>query len=168
MSEAVIFLIYATFIGVGATAIMDIWAMIQRRLLGVPSLDYAMVGRWLGHIQHGRFAHAPISAAPPIPNEALIGWTAHYAIGVVFAAVLLAICGMGWAQDPSLVPALVIGLATVAAPFFILQPALGAGIAAARMPNPNIARIKSVTTHLVFGLGLYITAEIAALLIAAE
>ncbi len=168
MSEAVIFVIYAAFIGFGATAFMDIWAILQKRLFGVPSLDYAMVGRWLGHIPCGRFAHAPISTAQPVPNEALIGWAAHYAIGVLFAGVLLAICGLGWAQDPSLVPALVIGLATIIAPFFILQPALGAGIAAARTPNPNIARLKSAITHLVFGLGLYLTAEIAALLIAAE
>ncbi|MEZ0237260.1 MAG: DUF2938 family protein [Methylophilaceae bacterium] len=33
---------------------------------------------------------------------------------------------------------------------------MGAGIAASRTPRPNAARIQSLITHGVFGLGLYI------------
>jgi Protein of unknown function (DUF2938) len=53
-----------------------------------------------------------------------------------------------------------VGLATVAAPFLILQPAFGAGIAASLTPRPNIARVRSLLTHLSFGLGLYLAAEV--------
>jgi hypothetical protein len=53
----------------------------------------------------------------------------------------------------------------VAAPFLLLQPALGAGIAASRTPRPNVARRRSLVTHLVFGLGLYLAAEGWALLV---
>jgi hypothetical protein len=52
--------------------------------------------------------------------------------------------------------ALIIGLGSVAAPFFIMQPAMGAGIAASRTPKPWAARMRSVATHFVFGIGLYI------------
>jgi hypothetical protein len=36
-----------------------------------------------------------------------------------------------------------------------MQPGMGAGIAASRTPRPNSARLHSVVTHAVFGLGLY-------------
>jgi len=40
-------------------------------------------------------------------------------------------------------------------PFFIMQPLLGLGIAASRTPKPTQARLKSLGTHAVFGVGLY-------------
>ena len=47
----------------------------------------------------------------------------HYVIGVLFAAVLLALVGQEWVQGPTFAPALLAGLVSVAAPFCILQPA---------------------------------------------
>ena len=44
---------------------------------------------------------------------------------------------------------------TVVFPFFLMQPSLGLGIAASRTPNPTQARVKSLATHTVFGLGMY-------------
>jgi len=55
-------------------------------------------------------------------------------------------------------PALAVGIGTVAAPFFLMQPGMGAGIAASRTPRPNAARLQSLLTHAVFGLGLYVSA----------
>lgn len=62
-------------------------------------------------------------------------------------------------------PALAVGLLTVAAPLFVLQPALGAGIASSKAPNPNAARLRSVLTHAVYGLGLYVSAMLWAALL---
>jgi hypothetical protein len=53
---------------------------------------------------------------------------------------------------------LLVGLATLAAPFLILQPGMGAGLAARRTPSPNRARIRSLAAHLSFGIGLYVAA----------
>ena len=39
-------------IGVGATATMDLWLLLLQRL-GVPSLNFAMIGRWVGHWRRG-------------------------------------------------------------------------------------------------------------------
>lgn len=148
----------AVLVGIGATAVMDLWALALKRFLGLPSLDYAMVGRWIGHFPHGRFVHQRIAAATSVRGERLIGWTAHYAIGIVFAGLLLLIWGSEWAIRPTLVPALIVGLVTVVAPYFLMQPAMGAGIAASKTPNPNSARLRSLLTHAVFGLGLYLSA----------
>ena len=145
----------AVIIGIGATLVMDAWGLVRKQLLGIPPADYALVGRWLGHMAHGRFRHERIAAASPIPGEALLGWSAHYLIGVVFALLLVAICGAEWVRQPTLLLALVWGLVTVAAPFLLMQPGMGAGIAASRTPRPNGARMQSLVTHGVFGLGLY-------------
>jgi hypothetical protein len=165
VNEELELLLRAAFIGVGATIAMDLWALLLRHLFALSSLNYAMVGRWIGHLTHGRFAHASIAQATPVPAERAIGWTAHYAIGVLFATLLLAIYGLDWARRPTLAPALIIGLSTLVAPFLVMQPGMGLGIAASKTPQPNVARLRSVATHLIFGLGLYASALLLAALI---
>ena len=154
------YLVCALLIGAGATVVTDIWAIARRRLFGIPLPDYGLVGRWLAYLAHGRFRHDRIAATPPVPRERLIGWSAHYLIGVAFAAMLLAIWGLDWARHPTLGPALIVGIGTVAAPFLIMQPGMGAGIAASRTPHPAAARVQSLVTHAIFGLGLYATGQI--------
>lgn len=115
----------ATGLGLGATFFMDLVALLRRRLFNVPSLDYRFVGRWLGHMPSGRFRHDSISRAQPVRHERLTGWLFHYLTGVAFAAVLLAGAGERWLYQPTLVPALLVGVLSVAAPWLIMQPALG-------------------------------------------
>ncbi|PTE02075.1 DUF2938 domain-containing protein [Pandoraea apista] len=141
--------------GACATAAMDLWAILLRRAFGLTSLDYALVGRWLGHMPAGRFAHASIGRASPVSGEKALGWFAHYAIGVGFAACFVGLAGPAWWQAPTFAPALAFGIGTIVVPFFIMQPAFGAGIAASKTPNPTQARLRSLMTHSVFGLGLY-------------
>lgn len=154
-------------IGAGATAVMDLWAAVLRRF-GVPSLNFAFLGRWVGHLPRGRWLHESIAEAEPIRGELLIGWAAHYSIGVTFAALLLGVFGVQWARAPTLPPALLIGVATVVAPLFVLQPALGAGIASWKTPAPVFNTLKSLLTHTVFGLGLFLAARATASLIPAS
>jgi hypothetical protein len=149
-------------IGVAAAALMDAWSLVLRRGFGVPTLDYAMLGRWLGHIPRGRFAHPRIAAAAPVPGERPLGWLAHYAIGIAFALVLLAGWGLDWARTPTPWPALLVGLGTIVAPWFVMQPAMGAGFAGARTPNPTATRLRNLGTHTVYGLGLYLAALVLA------
>ncbi|WP_151636112.1 DUF2938 domain-containing protein [Noviherbaspirillum aerium] len=158
------YLTSAVIIGAGATAVMDVWAIIRQRLLGLAPPNYGLVGRWIGHMPQGRFRHASIAAAPSVPGERLIGWIAHYLIGIAFACALLGIWGLAWVRQPSIGPALIVGIATVAAPFLLMQPGMGAGIAASRTPRPGAARLQSLVTHAVFGLGLYAGGWIARLL----
>lgn len=158
------FLVRALLIGVGATAVLDLWSLLLKRLFGIPSSGWSMVGRWFGHFPRGQFVHDSIRAASPVRGEALIGWTAHYAIGIFYAVLLLAIWGLDWARQPTLLPALILALAALAAPFFIMQPGMGAGIAASRTPNPVQARLRSLLNHSVFGVGLYASAVLASVL----
>ncbi|MFI8418142.1 DUF2938 domain-containing protein [Serratia sp. NPDC078593] len=151
-------IIAVLFIGIIATGVMDLWAFFQRRIVGIHTLDYALVGRWLGLMRRGQFQHQSIISAPTIRYERLLGWLAHYAIGIIFTMILVAIVGPAWLRQPTLMPALMAGVISVAAPWLIMQPAFGLGIAAARTPSPRQARWRSVLTHTVFGCGLYAAA----------
>ena len=153
-------------VGLGATAFIDAWAWLRRRLFGTPAPNYALVGRWLGHMPRGRFRHHAIQAAEPVLGERWIGWSAHYLIGVGFAALLPLLWGAAWLQQPSFAPALAVGIGTVAAPFFVMQPGMGAGIAARRTAQPRAARMQSLITHAVFGVGLYAAGCLVRLFIA--
>ena len=62
-----------------------------------------------------------------------------------------------------MLPALAFGVATVAAPFFLMQPAMGFGIASSKATNPNAARLRSLAAHTVFGIGLYLSAQVGAI-----
>lgn len=88
---------------------------------------------------------------------------AHYilgasAIGITLALVFVALVSGDWLARPTLLPALLYGIVTVVFPFFVLQPSLGLGIAGSRTPQPTQARLKSLATHTVFGIGLYLCA----------
>lgn len=157
MSEVANHLLHTLLLGIGATIVMDVWAILRKRLLGVPALNYGLVGRWLAYLARGRFFHNPIVASPPVRGERMIGWSAHYLIGIVFAGLLLAVWGLDWVRQPTLGPALIVGVGSVAAPFLLMQPGMGAGVAASRTPRPAVARFHSLVTHAVFGLGLYVT-----------
>lgn len=148
-------LVHALPIGIGATVLMDLWTIVRARLSAGSMPDYALVGRWLAHMRRGHFRHASIKAAPRVRGERALGWIAHYLVGIAFAALLLAAFGVEWLRHPTPGPALLVGIATVAAPFLLMQPGMGAGIAARRMPRPAAARLQSLLTHAVFGMGLY-------------
>lgn len=164
MSETVEFVLRSVLIGAGATAVMDLWAVLLRHS-GVPSLNLALLGRWIGHLPRGHWTHVSIASATPIRGESWIGWSAHYSIGMTFSALLLGMYGLGWARSPSVLPALFMGMATVIAPLLVLQPGMGAGIASRRTPRPVFNSIKSLVTHTVFGFGMFLAALATASLV---
>lgn len=63
-----------------------------------------------------------------------------------------------WLARPTLVLALLFGIGTVVFPFLLMQPSFGFGVAASRTPNPTQTRLKSLVTHIVYGVGLYVSA----------
>ena len=158
MTVSVPHLVGAAAIGLGATLVMDLWNVFLKRAFKVSSLNYCLLGRWLRLIPQGTLRHTSIAAAPPQSLECATGWLAHYSIGLVFALGFVLLVSGDWLARPRLPPALLYGMATVVFPFFILQPSLGFGIASSKAPHPARARLKSLGTHTMFGLGLYVSA----------
>jgi len=148
----------AIAVGIGATLVMDLWNLFLKRAFGIPSLNYCLLGRWLLHMPGGTFRHASIAAAPRKPLECTVGLIAHYTIGIVLALGLVFVTSGVWLARPTLLTALLYGIGTVVFPFFLMQPSFGLGFAASKTPNPTQARLKSLMTHTVFGVGLYVCA----------
>ncbi|HDG1100077.1 DUF2938 domain-containing protein [Klebsiella aerogenes] len=145
--------------GLGATLVMDLWSLFQKHILKIAPLNYALVGRWALWLWRGKVRHKTICATPLLHGERFIGWLCHYLIGIAFAAVPLALSGADWFYAPTLATALLSGVVTLLAPFLILQPAFGFGVAASRTPRPWLARSLSLLAHLAYGIGLYLAAS---------
>lgn len=144
------------FIGIGATLAFDLWGLFLKQAFKIPSSNFCLVGRWLRYMPDGIFSHSNISCVPKKNAECIVGWIAHYIIGIIFALMFLAFVGNSWMQYPTPIPALLFGMITVSAPFFIMQPAFGLGIAASKTSNPAQARLRSLINHIIFGFGLYV------------
>jgi len=145
-------------IGAAATALLDLWQIALNRLFGFGLPNWALVGRWVGHLPGGTFAHDDIGQSSPVSGELAIGLVFHYAVGIAFALATLLIGGAPWAKNPTLLLPLVVGLVTVGCGWFILQPCLGAGIAASRKPDATRIRLLNIAGHIVFGFGLWLAA----------
>jgi hypothetical protein len=150
--------ISALLIGLGATLTFDLWALFLKHVFKITPSNICLVGRWVRYMPEGTFSHTNIASTPPKTGECTIGWIAHYLIGIMFAIAFVALAGVGWLQHPTLLPAMVFGIVTVLAPFFIMQPLLGLGFAASQAPNPTQARLRSLMNHAAFGVGLYVFA----------
>lgn len=144
---------------------MDLWALLLKRRFGIPSLDYALVGRWFLGMFDGRWFHATIVTAPPRRgenNRLDIALRRRHRVCLYpdrFGGHQV-VYGAGAAHRT------VERLAELAAPFLVMQPALGFGVAAAKTAYPRKARLLSLLTHTVYGLGLLIAARLLAALYA--
>jgi hypothetical protein len=138
-----------------------------KAVFGMPSRSWALVGRWVGHWPQGKFVHASIASAAPVRGELALGWAFHYFIGMLHGVLLVAILGVDWVRHPTWLPAVLIGLGLLVAPFFVMDPALGGGIAASKAANPAASRIRSVINHTIFGTGMYLAALLLARMVRA-
>lgn len=146
--------------GLVATAMMDAWAVLLRRATGVPMPNWAMVGRWVAHLPSGRVFHDDIGTATGVEGEHIIGWIFHYAVGVIYGIALAFLMGPEWLAAPTFLPAWAFSIVMLGFGWFLLQPGLGLGWAAANTPNPAKARFLGLVAHTVFGAGLWLGALI--------
>jgi hypothetical protein len=79
---------------------------------------------------------------------------------VIFAWIFLWIISPDWLQNPTWLPALLFGIATVIVPFFVMQPAFGLGVMGAKTPQPTQTRFRSLMAHTSFGIGLYVAGAV--------
>lgn len=156
MNDFTLFFMRALLMGFGATLMFDLWGLFLKHAYKITPSNICFVGRWLLYMPEGTFEHANIASSLPKRAECTVGWLAHYTIGITFAFVFVVIAGRNWVQQPTLLPALLFGIVTVLAPFFIMQPSFGLGFAAAKTPNPTQARLRSLMNHTAFGVGLYL------------
>lgn len=151
-------LVKGAVIGFGATVLMDLWAVLLWKAFRQSRPNWAPVGRWVWHLKNGTVFHDNIAAAEPYAQEQALGWIFHYAVGILYGIILALFAGAPWFAAPTFLPAWIVGIVTVGAGWFLLQPGLGIGFAASKLPNANAVRILNLVSHTVFALGLYGTA----------
>jgi hypothetical protein len=147
----------AVAIGIGATLLMDLWAILLHKAFGQPRPNWGPVGRWVWHLGDKVF-HDDIGNAAPYAYEVALGWAFHYVVGVAYGIILVVVVGTGWLAAPTFLPAFILGVVTVGAGWFLLAPGMGAGWAASKRPKPMQVRALNLVAHTVFALGLYGTA----------
>ncbi|MGX7871913.1 DUF2938 domain-containing protein [Mesorhizobium sp. ORM6] len=147
----------AVAIGIGATVLMDLWAIFLHKVFGQTRSNWGPVGRWVWHLGDKVF-HDDIGDAAPYAHEVALGWAFHYFVGIVYGVMLVVLAGTGWLAAPTFLPAFILGIVTVGAGWFLLAPGMGAGWAASKRPNPMHIRALNLVSHTVFALGLWGTA----------
>ncbi len=142
--------------GVIAMATLDVWQQIYRVAFGAPITDWAMIGRWVGHIPQGQLVQQDIAKAPPVANERAIGRIVHYVVGIGYAVVYFLLMRFVFGSPPSFLSALIFGAVSVCVTWFFMEPILGAGVTGSKMPDRASAMVHDFTSHLSLGLGLYL------------
>jgi hypothetical protein len=140
--------------GFGATLTIDLWAQLLHRCAGIGPTDWGLVGRWVAGLGRGRLRLTAVDIESPRQGERLLGWLTHYAVGIVYALMFLAMAQF-LELEVSLPSALLFGAVTVLAPWLILLPALGKGWFATATPRPGATRLLNLAAHLLFGAGLF-------------
>lgn len=145
-------------IGLGATILMDLWAIVLHKVFAQPKANWAPGGRWFRHLANGKVFHDSIATAEPYRHELALGWAGHYAVGIIYGIAFALIVGASWLATPTFLPAWIFAIVTIAAGWFLMQPGMGLGWAASKTPRPMKVRFLGLFAHTVFGLGLYGTA----------
>ena len=149
-------------IGIVANITTDLYEFTIERYLG-KTRDWHLVGRWMITIPRDSFIIDPDDDTQATSGELRLGWIFHYIVGILFAAIYLVVVHFVLNTHPSFVNAVGFGIITVVAPWFILMPALGAGMFASKAARPNFVRVLSLSVHIVFGIGLYFGVVVAGL-----
>jgi hypothetical protein len=148
--------------GVGGTILMDIWAYILHFVFKQPAPNWGPPGRWFWHLPKGKVFHDSIANATPYKNEVALGWFMHYAIGVLYGIILALVVTPLWFAEPHFIQPWIVGIVTVGAGWFLLQPGLGLGWAASKTPNPTKVRVLNLVAHTIFALGMFLSALLLA------
>lgn len=152
-------LIAGALMGIGGTVAMDIWAWMLSRFGVSPFPNWAMPGRWFGHVFKGRLFHDDIGAVAPVRGELALGWALHYGVGAIYGIVFAVLAGVVWIAKPDFLSVWIFSLITIAAGWFLLQPGMGLGWAAAKTPNPWKVRMLGLAAHTVFAIGMWLVAR---------
>jgi hypothetical protein len=149
--------IVGVIVGILATLTMDAVAVIALQFgiggRGPRRSGPDLIGRWIGYLLQGKFRHTDILQTPPLRGELLLGFAAHYSIGIVLVLVYLSLLALAHAT-PTALSAILYGTATTVLPWFLMFPSQGMGWLGWDAPGDARLARASLFNHIVFGLGI--------------
>lgn len=141
-------------VGVLGTLTMDLLNDLFARTGMILRIDVGMIGRMTAGWAHGRFVYEHPSQMDEVAREKLCGYLAHHTIGVVLALPFILVWDLLGGGLASPLWALVYGIITTAASYFIVFPSMGFGVFGRRSPDGLRAPLSSLANHLFYGVGL--------------
>lgn len=153
----VIALVAATFADIGRT--------LYGWLTGTPGANWSLSGRWFLMVFEGHPFTPNIATEPALPHEYAVGYSAYYAVSLVFAAAYLIVFEGVLRRPLGLVNGLAFGLATIVFPLLVQMPAMGSGFFGLKTQMPLAIFGRTLVQHTCFGLGLGAGALIASRLV---
>ncbi|CBJ35905.1 DUF2938 family protein [Ralstonia solanacearum] len=153
MGEAIIFCL---IVGIGSTAMLDVWALLVERATSIPRTNWGIVGRWLLGVRKGRFVLDSTDSYASTVKERTVGWFFHYLIGIAYAAALIIFWKLDYIATPTILPAVIVGVVVSSlAGLMILLPGLGAGFFGSKLPNQFAIFVYVIVAHIIFAAGQY-------------
>lgn len=152
--------------GVLGTLAMDLLNNLVAR--SAPALfskiDVAMIGRMAAGWARGRYRYRHPDEMAQVSNEFVWGYLAHYTIGLGLAVPFVLGWELGIGGPPSPAAAVLYGVATSVASFFIVYPSIGLGVFGRRSPDRFRAFLSPLVNHLFYGVGLAVAVVLVRLL----
>lgn len=140
--------------GVFGTLAMDFLNHLFSRTGIILKIDIAMIGRMSAGWGKGRFRYSQPGEMEPVDKEFFYGVITHYAIGVALSLPYV----LGWhllvGGPTSPLWALVYGVMTTVASWFLVYPSMGMGVFGRHSPEGLKAVFSPLANHLFFGAGM--------------
>ena len=147
--------------GVLGTVVMDALNHLFARLGIILKIEVGIIGRMAAGWLRGRFRYSHPDEMKPVANELLLGYIAHYAIGVGLSVPFVIAWGLLVGGSISPFWTFAYGVATTAASLFFVYPCMGLGIAGRIHPDGLKAPLSSLANHIFYGIGLAVAITVA-------
>ncbi|MBT9473889.1 MAG: DUF2938 family protein [Pseudomonadota bacterium] len=152
-------IVRGVIVGLFGVLVFDLWNILAQRAFAIRAPNWAILGKWLLAPFGGD--RTPITPATVFsPAQRYLGAVVHYATGGAFGLALVLAMGPAWSAQPTVLPAVAAGVLTTLLAWFIIMPALGHGVAAAKLPVRHKVRASTLVAHTVMGLGFYLGAVV--------
>jgi hypothetical protein len=156
--------VFAALAGIAATFTMDVLGKLAGRLGWIRGAKADWVGRWYIGMLRGVFYHSDIRLTETAANEKRAAITGHYLIGIVLAVIYCVSASWLCLNPADPLPAIGFGIATSVFPLGLVYPALGFGWLGSKCPADLKPIVTSLWNHSAYGLGLWWSFALGAML----
>ena len=153
MNLTLLFLVKIIIVGIISCLAMDLWQQVLKKISGIPSSNWRIVGRWFLMIFSAKKIFNPtITEELPLKNENRIGWLVHYSVAVIYVLFYWVLMTQTDLLAPTVLDGLMFGAISVVVPWFFFMPCLGNGFLATKSPNPTLSCTVALASHSILGL----------------
>ena len=149
------FIIDGIISGIVATMLFDAFQISLSYAYNINKSRWDLVGRYFFGFVDKIYIREDLESDKPVKNELLIGYIAHYLIGIIYGIIYVTI-NILFFNEPSLILAILFGFITVLGGWCIMMPyAFNLGFFASKKEERFQILTQNLIVHFIFGIGLY-------------